>query len=68
MQGWSPSASNTINLVGLTRFLWFYTTCVASFSCITGTLVFDSALHLHPDKNKHPKAEIAFKLVSEVSL
>lgn len=23
------------------------------------------ALHLHPDKNKHPKAEIAFKLVSE---
>jgi hypothetical protein len=25
------------------------------------------ALQLHPDKNKHPKAEIAFKLVSEVS-
>ncbi|KAH7513407.1 hypothetical protein FEM48_Zijuj12G0196700 [Ziziphus jujuba var. spinosa] len=24
------------------------------------------ALQLHPDKNKHPKAEIAFKLVSEV--
>ncbi|XP_047149662.1 J protein JJJ2 [Vigna umbellata] len=23
------------------------------------------ALHVHPDKNKHPKAEIAFKLVSE---
>ncbi|XP_039015605.1 uncharacterized protein LOC120146005 isoform X1 [Hibiscus syriacus] len=23
------------------------------------------ALQLHPDKNKHPKAEIAFKLVSE---
>ena len=26
------------------------------------------ALQLHPDKNKHPKAEIAFKLVSEVRL
>ncbi|KAF5752175.1 Chaperone protein dnaJ 49 [Tripterygium wilfordii] len=24
------------------------------------------ALQLHPDKNKHPKAEIAFKLVSQV--
>lgn len=24
------------------------------------------ALQLHPDKNKHPKAEVAFKLVSEV--
>lgn len=24
------------------------------------------ALQLHPDKNKHPKAEIAFKLISEV--
>ena len=24
------------------------------------------ALQLHPDKNKHPKAELAFKLVSEV--
>ncbi|KAI5446459.1 hypothetical protein KIW84_014332 [Lathyrus oleraceus] len=24
-----------------------------------------SALQLHPDKNKHPKAEIAFKLVSQ---
>ncbi|KAI3949524.1 hypothetical protein MKX01_001038 [Papaver californicum] len=23
------------------------------------------ALHLHPDKNQHPKAELAFKLVSE---
>jgi hypothetical protein len=29
---------------------------------------FCSALQLHPDKNKHPKAEIAFKLVSEVRL
>ncbi|KAK9161639.1 hypothetical protein Syun_007980 [Stephania yunnanensis] len=26
------------------------------------------ALNLHPDKNKHPKAEIAFKLVLEVAL
>ncbi|KAK3027730.1 hypothetical protein RJ639_042470 [Escallonia herrerae] len=25
------------------------------------------ALQLHPDKNRHPKAEIAFKLVSEVN-
>jgi DnaJ-class molecular chaperone len=25
-----------------------------------------SALQLHPDKNKHPKAEVAFKVVSEV--
>ncbi|PNX94581.1 DnaJ heat shock amino-terminal domain protein [Trifolium pratense] len=25
------------------------------------------ALQLHPDKNKHPKAEIAFKLVSEAN-
>ncbi|KAK9146994.1 hypothetical protein Sjap_006897 [Stephania japonica] len=25
------------------------------------------ALQLHPDKNSHPKAEVAFKLVSEVS-
>ncbi|KAL6955889.1 hypothetical protein U1Q18_047485 [Sarracenia purpurea var. burkii] len=23
------------------------------------------ALQLHPDKNKHPKAEVAFKLISE---
>lgn len=28
----------------------------------------NAALQLHPDKNKHPKAELAFKLVSEVSL
>ena len=27
-----------------------------------------AALQLHPDKNKHPKAEVAFKLVSEVRL
>ncbi|KAE9453247.1 hypothetical protein C3L33_14853, partial [Rhododendron williamsianum] len=25
------------------------------------------ALQLHPDKNKHPKAEVAFKLLSEVN-
>nr|POE58901.1 dnaj like subfamily b member 4 [Quercus suber] len=25
------------------------------------------ALQLHPDKNKHPKAETAFKLVSEIN-
>lgn len=24
------------------------------------------ALQLHPDKNRHPKAEVAFKIVSEV--
>lgn len=28
---------------------------------------FPVALQLHPDKNKHPKAEIAFKLVSEAN-
>lgn len=27
-----------------------------------------AALQLHPDKNKHPMAEVAFKLLSEVSL
>jgi hypothetical protein len=25
-----------------------------------------AALQLHPDKNRHPKAELAFKLVAEV--
>jgi hypothetical protein len=28
----------------------------------------DAALQLHPDKNRHPKAEVAFKIVSEVML
>ena len=31
-------------------------------------LFFSSALQLHPDKNKHPKAEVAFKLVLQVRL
>jgi hypothetical protein len=26
-----------------------------------------AALQLHPDKNRHPKAEVAFKIVSEVT-
>ncbi|XP_042520398.1 dnaJ homolog subfamily C member 14 isoform X2 [Macadamia integrifolia] len=36
---------------------FFFTSLVSS--------VFIAALQLHPDKNKHPKAEIAFKLVSQ---
>jgi len=30
-------------------------------------LYFCSALKVHPDKNNHPKADIAFKLIHEVS-
>lgn len=32
------------------------------------TWLFCAALQLHPDKNKHAKAEVAFKLVSEVRI
>nr|XP_018684896.1 PREDICTED: uncharacterized protein LOC103996845 isoform X1 [Musa acuminata subsp. malaccensis] len=33
--------------------------------CLLGGDDFVAALQLHPDKNKHPKADVAFKLVSE---
>ena len=80
MQGWAPFASNTINLVGLTLFFYihrkekkthfFMVLCNICFLFLLHNnkdCYFDSALQLHPDKNTHPKAEIAFKLVSEVS-
>lgn len=41
--------------------------CFGDFMAYVG-IVFCAALQLHPDKNKHPKAEIAFKLVSEVRI
>lgn len=36
--------------------------------CLLGGDDFVAALQLHPDKNKHPKADVAFKLVSEVPI
>lgn len=48
-------------------FCWLESTiCIISFNDMSAVLA--AALQLHPDKNKHPKAEIAFKLVSEVRL
>lgn len=41
-------------------FLLFWSNLSVDFLCDC------SALQLHPDKNKHPKAEMAFKIVSEV--
>ena len=58
----------------LGRFNWFYGYVKSAFSLFflnNEQLVFlfsSVALQVHPDKNKHPNAEIAFKLVSEVFL
>ena len=68
-----PFARGTINWVGLTGFmamrnlhfpfsLFFLNNEELFFLSFFPTI----ALQVHPDKNKHPKAEIAFKLVSEV--
>lgn len=41
--------------------------CVPLKRCVIFTLsIIYAALQLHPDKNRHPKAELAFNLVSEV--
>lgn len=53
-------------------YIYIYT---HSFSFLCNVMVerealflFFVALQLHPDKNTHPKAEFAFKIVSEVYL
>ena len=82
MQERMQFARDTINLVGLIEiysicnlhsFICFYRNrkqivIFLSFSEEWGLFFLAAALQLHPDKNKHPKAEMAFKLVSEVSL
>lgn len=55
--------------VFIERMVFFFFQSAFSFSCFLRNaffFFFCAALQLHPDKNKHPKAEIAFKLVSEV--
>jgi len=69
MQVEIPFVRNIINLVCFdfeTFYLWLNAICFG-LSLLTINLLLCTALQLHPDKNKHPKAEIAFKLVSEVS-
>lgn len=48
------------------REWFFFFQSAFSFSCFVRNAFVFAALQLHPDKNMHPKAEIAFKLVSEV--
>lgn len=63
------SASDTISLVGSVRGRTFISFSNTHFHfLVLVRIVCCAALQLHPDKNKHPKAEIAFKLVSEVRL
>lgn len=48
---------------------WLFSICDVLFLPVLireRILFLDAALQLHPDKNKHPKAEIAFKLVLQV--
>lgn len=59
-------ASNTTNSVHFRLKLYFSSLWrLLFFHILCGNALF-AALQLHPDKNRHPKAEIAFKLVSEV--
>lgn len=45
-------------------FMWVYN--LKCFDELVKNVCYNAALLLHPDKNKHPKAGIAFKLVYEV--
>lgn len=64
------SERNTTSLVcfGLTSLCGNLNSIVHLFTSVEQCPVcfLGSALHLHPDKNEHPKAEMAFKLVAEV--
>lgn len=75
MQGPISSGSITLDLVSWTSIVQirqssspsrFYSAMAAGLMLWAFPL--RAALQLHPDKNKHPKADTAFKLVSEVNL